>query len=291
VTEATSAIELRGVGKGFGEGRGRVQVLESVDLAIGAGEFVAIVGFSGSGKTTLLSLLAGLEQPDTGEVLVGGRRVEGAGPDRGVVFQNYSLLPWLSVYDNVALATDRVFADRPKPERDARVRHYVEMVGLLPAIDKKPLQLSGGMRQRVAVARALAADPEVLLLDEPLGALDALTRATLQGEIARIWSEERKTVLLVTNDVDEGILLADRIVPLTPGPRATLGPEFPVPLARPRNRVELNHDPTFRRIRNDVLGYLTAVRAQRAPAEEATEAAPELPDVRPADLGGAAVRA
>jgi nitrate/nitrite transport system ATP-binding protein len=161
VTEATSAIELRGVAKGFGEGRGRVQVLESVDLAIGAGEFVAIVGFSGSGKTTLLSLLAGLEQPDTGEVLVGGRRVEGAGPDRGVVFQNYSLLPWLSVYDNVALATDRVFADRPKPERDARVRHYVEMVGLLPAIDKKPLQLSGGMRQRVAVARALAADPEV----------------------------------------------------------------------------------------------------------------------------------
>jgi nitrate/nitrite transport system ATP-binding protein len=282
-----TAIEMRGVSKGYGEGQQRVEVLDSVDLSIGRGEFVAIVGFSGSGKTTLLALLAGLQRPDSGSIALNGRPITGAGPDRGVVFQNYSLLPWLSVYGNVALATDQVFARATREERDARVRRYVEMVGLLPAIDKKPLQLSGGMRQRVAVARALAADPEVLLLDEPLGALDALTRATLQGEIARIWAEERKTVLLVTNDVDEGILLADRIVPLTPGPRATLGPEFQVPLERPRRRAELNHDPRFRRIRNDVLGYLTAVRERTAAPGARCESAPELPDLRPADLSAA----
>jgi len=283
-----ASIEMQGVSKGYGEGPARVEVLDSVNLAVAEGEFVAVVGFSGSGKTTLLSLLAGLQMPDAGRIAVGGRPVTGAGPDRGVVFQNYSLLPWLSVYGNVALATDQVFARSTRAERDARVRHYVELVGLGPAIDKKPQQLSGGMRQRVAVARALAADPQVLLLDEPLGALDALTRGALQGEIARIWSEERKTVLLITNDVDEAILLADRIVPLTPGPRATLGPEFAVPLSRPRLRAELNHDAGFRRIRNEVLAYLSAVREERRSPVEQRAAAPALPDLRPADLTAAA---
>jgi len=280
-------LELRDVSKAFGEGLDRLEVLHSVNLAIQEGEFVAIVGFSGSGKTTLLSLLAGLQGPDTGQVEMNGHAITGAGPDRGVVFQNYSLLPWLTVYENVALATDQAFASASRQERDARVRRYVEMVNLTPAIAKKPAQLSGGMRQRVAVARALAADPEVLLLDEPLGALDALTRGTLQNEIARIWEEERKTVVMITNDVDEGILLADRIVPLTPGPRATLGPEFGVPLARPRLRVELNHDGRFRRIRNDVLGYLSAMRGQTADRHVESEIVLELPDVRPVDLSAA----
>jgi len=280
-------LELRDVSKTFGEGLDRLEVLHSVSLAVQEGEFVAIVGFSGSGKTTLLSLLAGLQGPDTGQVEMNGRAITGAGPDRGVVFQNYSLLPWLTVYENVALATDQAFASASRQERDARVRRYVEMVNLTPAIDKKPAQLSGGMRQRVAVARALAADPEVLLLDEPLGALDALTRGTLQNEIARIWEEERKTVVMITNDVDEGILLADRIVPLTPGPRATLGPELEVSLARPRLRVELNHDARFRRIRNDVLGYLSAMRGRTADRHAESEIVLELPDVRPVDLSAA----
>jgi nitrate/nitrite transport system ATP-binding protein len=280
-------LELCDVSKAFGEGRDRLEVLRSVSLAVQEREFVAIVGFSGSGKTTLLSLLAGLQRPDSGRVEMNGRVITGAGPDRGVVFQNYSLLPWLSVYENVALATDRAFASASRKERDARVRRYVEMVNLTPALDKKPAQLSGGMRQRVAVARALAADPEVLLLDEPLGALDALTRGTLQNEIARIWGEERKTVVMVTNDVDEAILLADRIVPLTPGPRATLGPEFEVPLARPRRRVELNHDACFRRIRNDVLGYLSSMRKRPAVRSAESEIVLELPDVRPVDLNAA----
>jgi nitrate/nitrite transport system ATP-binding protein len=280
-------LELRDVSKSYGEGAERLEVLDSVSLAVEEGEFVAIVGFSGSGKTTLLSLLAGLQLPDAGSVEMNGSPISGAGPDRGVVFQNYSLLPWLSVYENVALAADQAFASAPREERDARVRKYVDMVNLTPAIDKKPPQLSGGMRQRVAVARALAADPEVLLLDEPLGALDALTRGTLQNEIARIWGEERKTVVMVTNDVDEGILLADRIVPLTPGPRATLGPAFEVPLARPRMRVELNHDPGFRRIRNDVLGYLSAIRRSAPDRSFETDVVLELPDVRPAELSAA----
>jgi nitrate/nitrite transport system ATP-binding protein len=280
-------LSARGVCKGFGEGQQRVEVLKDLDLEIQDGEFVAVVGFSGSGKTTLLSLLAGLEQPDAGEVAMNGEPIVGAGPERGVVFQNYSLLPWLSVYENVALATDQVFASRPAAERDARVRRYLEMVNLTPALGKRPHELSGGMRQRVAVARALAVTPEVLLMDEPLGALDALTRGTLQNEIARIWDEERKTVFMVTNDVDEGILLADRIIPLTPGPGATLGPEFRVDLARPRRRVELNHDPTFRRVRNDVLEYLTALRAGDAQRAASVERMPELPDVKPADLTAA----
>jgi len=280
-------LQLRDVSKAFGEGLDRLEVLRSVNLAVGEGEFVAIVGFSGSGKTTLLSLLAGLQLPDSGRVEMNGRSITGAGPDRGVVFQNYSLLPWLSVYQNVALATDQAFASESREERDARVRRYVEMVNLTPAIDKKPAQLSGGMRQRVAVARALAAEPEVLLLDEPLGALDALTRGTLQSEIARIWEEERKTVVMVTNDVDEAILLADRILPLTPGPRATLGPEFEVPLPRPRRRVELNHDAGFRRIRNDVLGCLSSMRKPPAGRAVESEIVLELPDLRPADLSAA----
>jgi nitrate/nitrite transport system ATP-binding protein len=260
-TEAViPALELRGVSKRYGS----TEVLKDIDLAIAPGEFVAIVGFSGSGKTTLVNLLAGLAAADAGEVLKDGRPVTGPGPDRGVVFQSYSLMPWLSVKDNVALAVDRVFAGDSRAQRAARVARYVDMVGLGAARDKRPAQLSGGMRQRVAVARALAADPDVLLLDEPLSALDALTRARLQDEIVRIWTEEKKTVLLITNDVDEALILADRVIPLDPGPRASLGPSFPVALARPRDRRALNHDARFRELRAAVTQHLIDAGGRRA---------------------------
>jgi nitrate/nitrite transport system ATP-binding protein len=278
-TAAPAALELRGVAKGYGSGGARSEVLKDINLSIAEGEFVAIVGFSGSGKTTLVSLLAGLAQADAGEVLKRGQPVRGPGPDRGVVFQSYSLMPWLSVSENVALAVDRVFASRPTAERRARTAHYVEMVGLSAAAYKRPAELSGGMRQRVAVARALAANPDVLLLDEPLSALDALTRANLQDEITRIWNEEKKTVLLITNDVDEALILADRIIPLDPGPRASLGPPFRVELPRPRDRRALNHDARFKELRGAVTQYLIDAGSRRASKGAAKVI--HLPPLRP----------
>lgn len=255
-------LELSNVRKGYASARGTTQVLHDVSLDIEEHEFVAVLGFSGSGKTTLISLIAGLTQPDSGRIRMRGQPIRGPGPDRGVVFQNYSLLPWLTAYENVLLAVDRVFSDWSKERRGAHALRYMEMVNLGHALDKKPSELSGGMRQRVSVARALAMDPQVLLLDEPLSALDALTRASLQGELERIWSQEKKTVLLITNDVDEGLLLADRIVPLTPGPAATFGPSFEIRIPRPRDRRALNHDPEFKRLRNKVIRYLVQVREQ-----------------------------
>jgi len=263
---AVPSLELSQVSKSYGTGNRRTEVLTDINLRIRDGEFVAIVGFSGSGKTTLISLMAGLLQPDSGAALCQGREIDGPGPDRGVVFQNYSLMPWMTVRQNVALAVDQAFKDAPKAERAARVEKYVAMVNLAPAMDKRPAELSGGMRQRVAVARALAAAPDILLLDEPLSALDALTRSKLQDEIIRIWSQEKKTVVLITNDVDEGIIMADRIIPLKPGPNATLGPEFPVTLPRPRDRQAINHSPEFKQIRRDVTQYLMQVGAERSAA-------------------------
>ena len=260
---AAAALELRKVSKGYGSGSNRTQVLEGLDLRVEQGEFVAIVGFSGSGKTTLISLLAGLIHADSGEVLKNGKPITDPGPDRGVVFQSYSLMPWLSVRENVALAVDRVFAKESAVERAERVRRCVGMVGLTPAIDKQPAQLSGGMRQRVAVARALASDPDVLLLDEPLSALDALTRANLQDEIVRIWSEARKTVLLITNDVDEALMVADRIIPLQIGPGAKLGPSYTVDIERPRDRREMNHDARFQQMRAQITQHLLQMSHQR----------------------------
>jgi nitrate/nitrite transport system ATP-binding protein len=253
-------LSLRNVCKGFGEGENRTEVLRNVNLDIESGELVAIVGFSGSGKTTLLSMIAGLTRPDSGEILFDGKPVMSADPSRGVVFQNYSLLPWLTVFENVALGVDQVFHDWPKDKRREHVLRYVAMVGLTPALRKKPPELSGGMRQRVSLARTLAITPRMLLLDEPLSALDALTRGTLQQEIQSILNQDQKTVLLITNDVDESILLADRIIPLTIGPRATLAEPFVVDLPRPRIRAELNQDPHFQRIRNDVVGCLVELR-------------------------------
>jgi nitrate/nitrite transport system ATP-binding protein len=259
-------LELKSVAKGYGQGSDRTQVLSDIDLKVEKGEFVALVGYSGAGKTTLVSLIAGLLEPDTGSVLVNGKSVSGPGPDRGVVFQNYSLLPWLSVSENIALAVDQIFASESAVVRRERVARNVALVNLTDAKDKKPGQLSGGMRQRVALARALAMEPELLLLDEPLSALDALTRATLQGELARICRVSGSTIFLVTNDVDEGILLADRIIPLSAAPAATLGPSIEVDIERPRNRKALNHDERFKSIRNEVIEYLLDSAARKRAA-------------------------
>ncbi|MGD1880271.1 MAG: ABC transporter ATP-binding protein [Kiloniellaceae bacterium] len=276
-------LELKGVCKAYGEGAARTSVLKDIDLTVEEGEFVAIVGFSGSGKTTLISAIAGLIAPDAGEVLLKGEAVSGPGPDRGVVFQSYSLMPWLSVQGNVALAVDSAFKGLTKAARAERVRHYIDMVGLTAAIDRRPAELSGGMRQRVAVARALAMSPEILLLDEPLSALDALTRAKLQDEIERIWGEERKTVVLITNDVDEALLLAARIIPLKPGPDATFGPAFAVDLPRPRDRAAMNHDAAFKKLRGEVTQYLMGVGLERGAEAVETVALPTVVPITQSD--------
>ncbi|MBM9595825.1 ABC transporter ATP-binding protein [Roseitranquillus sediminis] len=267
-------IEFKGVTMGFGSGLEREEVLRAIDLKVDEGEFLAILGFSGTGKSTLINLMAGLHRPDRGSVTFKGKEVEGPGPERGLVFQSYSLMPWLTVTGNVRLAVDAVHGQRPRAERAAMSKRYIEMVGLGHAEGRRPAELSGGMRQRVAVARALAMNPEVLLLDEPLSALDALTRANLQDEIERIWEADRKTVVLITNDVDEAILLADRIVPLNPD--GTLGQAFRVPIPRPRDRTAMNHDAAFKRLRAEVTRYLMDV-GMAAKVEETRR----LPTVTP----------
>ncbi len=274
-------LELERVSKAYRSNGNVTPVLRDINLSVENGEFVAIVGYSGSGKTTLISLIGGLIQPDTGTVTLDGARISGPGPDRGIVFQNYSLLPWLTTYENVYLAVDQVFRDWSSAQKQAHAEKYIDMVNLLPAREKRPAELSGGMRQRVSVARALATDPRILLLDEPLSALDALTRATLQGEIAKIWDQDKKTVVLITNDVDEGILLADRIIPLTHGPDATLGPAVPVEIPRPRDRKAINHDPRFKQTRHQVMDFLLGVGAQH---RKTVTRKLHLPEIEPEDL-------
>jgi len=256
-------LEVRGVTKSFVTPRGATRVLGGVNLAVEDGEFVAIVGYSGSGKTTLVSLIAGLLAADGGEIVLDGAPVSQPGPERGIVFQQYSLLPWMSVYDNVALAVDAVHPDVSAGERRALTEEFIALVNLTPAAWKRPRELSGGMRQRVAVARGLATEPKVLLMDEPFSALDALTRATLQDELLRIWSGRRSTVVLVTNDVDEAILLADRIYPMTPGPGAVLGPAIEVALPRPRERRHLSLSPAYQKARQALVEFL---RSHKKPA-------------------------
>jgi nitrate/nitrite transport system ATP-binding protein len=229
-------IEARGIGKAFAAERGAMrEVLCDMSLSIGRGEFVSILGAMGSGKSTLLAILAGLTAADCGTVEIDGEAVYGVRPDVGYVFQNYSLLPWFTALENVRLAVQAAFPKRSRVEQLAKARRGLELVGLGAALDRRPSQLSGGMRQRVAIARAFAVEPQVLFLDEPFAALDALTRETLRQELARLCVEAGGvTTVMVTNNVDEAILLSDRILPMTPGPRATLKPAIPVPLARPR---------------------------------------------------------
>ena len=256
-------LTLRDVRKSYETPRGPHLVLQGIDLDVEEGEFIAIVGYSGSGKTTLISLIAGLMAPDDGEIRLAGAPITGPGPDRGMVFQNYSLLPWLSVFENIYLAVDAVFPDLPVGAKRQRTEHWARLVHLGDAMAKRPHELSGGMRQRVAVARGLAIDPKVLLLDEPFSALDALTRATLQDELARIWLERRKTVVMITNDVEEAILLTDRVYPLTPGPGATLGPEIPVTIPRPRSRRHLSLEPSYQEARRGITEFLLKARHSR----------------------------
>lgn len=274
-------LELNSVSKGFGPIGHRSEVLHNINLKMERGEFVAIVGYSGAGKTTFISMIAGLLRPDRGNITLNDLEITAPGPDRGIVFQNYSLLPWLSVYENIYLAVEQVFPNWSPAKKEQHVGKYIAMVNLTPARDKKPSELSGGMRQRVSVARALSIDPQILLLDEPFSALDALTRATLQDEVARIWQEDRKTVVLITNDVDEGILLADRIIPLTAGPKATLGPSFAIDIPRPRDRKAINHDPRFKDIRRQITEYLLG-----AGSKQRTTISRKLllPDLEPEDL-------
>lgn len=271
-------LELNNVSKSFGGSA----VLKDINLSVEKGEFVAIVGFSGAGKTTLINLISGLLKTDTGTAKLNDLEITGPGPDRGIVFQNYSLLPWLSVFENILLAVDAVNLNWSAAKKEEHVEKYIAMVNLTRARDKKPGELSGGMRQRVSVARALAMDPQILLLDEPLSALDALTRATLQDEISRIWSENKKTVLMITNDPDEGILLADRIIPLTAGPGATLGPEIVIDLPRPRDRKAINHHPRFKEIRRELISFMLNSKSER---HTSVTKKLILPNIQPEDLG------
>lgn len=278
-----SVLELNQVSVSFGEGRDAVHVLKNVDLKVKAGEFVAIVGFSGAGKTTLISLLSGLREADSGVVLFRDSELVGTSSDIGVVFQSYSLMPWLSVQENIALAADRQCAGMSAAARNAHIAHYIDLVGLSHAKDRKPSELSGGMRQRVALARALSLKPDVLLLDEPLSALDALTRSRLQDELSRICEKEDCTIVLITNDVDEAILLADRVIPMTPAPAATLSSAFDVSIERPRNRSAMNADSNFIALRTQIIKTLLAMNADSANTENEALVAPTVVPITQSD--------
>lgn len=250
-------LTLENVSKSFGQGTNASKVLEHVNLGVNKGEFLAIIGHSGCGKSTVLNIVAGLLPATEGFVLLDGREVNEPGPDRSVVFQNHSLLPWLTVYENVALAVNKTFRKvMTKAERHDWILKNLKMVNMDHALDKRPAEISGGMKQRVGIARALAMQPKVLLLDEPFGALDALTRAHLQDEVMRIQAELNNTVLMITHDVDEAVLLSDRIVMMTNGPQATIGEILNVDLPRPRNRIALADDPTYNHCRQEVLRFL-----------------------------------
>jgi nitrate ABC transporter ATP-binding subunit len=233
-------------------------VLRDISFTLDGGECVCIVGYSGSGKTTLINLIAGLTRPDSGEIIFDGRRITGPALDRSLIFQNYSLLPWLSALRNVELAVAQCLPNASSSAIAERAMKYLRMVKLDHALDRRPGELSGGMRQRVALARGLAMEPKILLLDEPLGALDALTRAELQEEFVRIQQQEKRSMLMITNDVDEAIMLADRIIPLSAGPGATLGEPVRVEIARPCNRQQLNLNPAYQQARKAVLNFLLA---------------------------------
>jgi nitrate/nitrite transport system ATP-binding protein len=252
-----SYLKLDHMDKTFTRGSSQTVVLKDITLSIDEGEFVSIIGHSGCGKTTVLNIVAGLLTATSGGVILQGREVNEPGPDRAVVFQNHSLLPWLTVFDNVRLAVDKVFAaTKTRAERHAWTLHNLDLVQMTHAKDKRPAEISGGMKQRVGIARALAMEPKVLLLDEPFGALDALTRAHLQDSVMALHEKLGNTVLMITHDVDEAVLLSDRIVMMTNGPAACIGEVLPVPLARPRKRLELAANPAYIKCRQRVLEFL-----------------------------------
>ncbi|NDA75184.1 MAG: ATP-binding cassette domain-containing protein, partial [Synechococcaceae bacterium WB8_3_299] len=253
----TTLVAVQDVAKAFPlSGGGHYLALKGINLEIRKGEFISLIGHSGCGKSTLLNMIAGLDVPTEGAVLLDGITVKRPGPDKMVVFQNYSLLPWLTVRENIALAVVEVMPDLPSAERVALVEEHIAMVGLNHAADKLPLQLSGGMRQRVAIARALAIRPKLLLLDEPFGALDALTRGNLQEKLMQICNEHELTAVMVTHDVDEAVLLSDRIVMLTNGPGSKIGDILEVDIPRPKQRLEVVHHPSYYSLRSEIIYFL-----------------------------------
>ena len=249
-------LDLSAVGMRFKTDKGFFEALVDVNLKIAKGEFISLIGHSGCGKSTVLNLVAGLTEATSGGIILDGREVDGPGPERSVVFQNHALLPWLSVYQNVELAVRQVMKDASKKETEEKVRYYLSLVQMDHALDKKPHEISGGMKQRVGIARALSMSPKVLLMDEPFGALDALTRAHLQDSVMEIQAELNNTVIMITHDVDEAVLLSDRIVMMTNGPAATVGEILNIDLPRPRDRVELADNPQYHHLRQQVLSFL-----------------------------------
>ena len=252
-----SYVQIEGASMVFSTRKGKFTALTGIDLHVDQGEFIALIGHSGCGKSTLLNLVAGLLDATDGVLLLANKEIKGPGPERGVVFQNHSLLPWLTAFENVHLAVEKVFGgSESKAQLKARTQAALELVGLSHAAGKLPGEISGGMKQRVGIARALAMEPKVLLMDEPFGALDALTRAHLQDELMKIVAATKSTVIMVTHDVDEAVLLSDRIVMMTNGPAATIGEILSVDLPRPRDRLQLAHDPQYHDLRSQVLEFL-----------------------------------
>jgi len=269
----TTHLELTGVDIEFPTPKGPFKALDNVNLKIKKGEYISLIGHSGCGKSTVLNIVAGLYQATKGGVLLDGKEVNEPGPERAVVFQNHSLLPWLTAYENVELAVKQVFkGKKSKAEMKAWIEHNLELVHMTHAMHKRPDEISGGMKQRVGIARALAMEPKVLLMDEPFGALDALTRAHLQDSLMEIQNELNNTVIMITHDVDEAVLLSDRIVMMTNGPEATVGEILEIDLPRPRNRIELADDPQYNHYRAAVLSFL--YEKQRKPEESGTAAKP-----------------
>lgn len=255
-TDRPPFLVIDNVSKVYPTPTGPYVVLEGISLTVREGEFVCVIGHSGCGKSTLLDMVSGFRQPTEGQVWLESQPITQPGPDRMVVFQNYSLLPWKTAFENIYLGVHSVFPDKSKAEKEAITREHLEMVGLLDAAHKKPGQLSGGMKQRVCIARALALRPKVLILDEPFGALDPITREELQEELLKIWAEHQVTVLMITHDIDEALLLSDRLVMMTNGPAATIGEILEIPFARPRNRAQVMESPLYYELRNHALDFL-----------------------------------
>lgn len=255
-TNSANFLEFDSVAKIYPTAKGSYTVLEDVNFTIKEGEFVCVIGHSGCGKSTLLSMVSGLSKPSIGEIRLKNQPITRPGPDRMVIFQNYSLLPWKTAYENVYLAVEQVYKHKsPQEKKDIALEH-LELVGLTEAIHKKPAQLSGGMKQRVAIARALATRPEVLIMDEPFGALDPITREEMQEELVKIWQDHRCTVLMITHDIDEALLLSDRLVMMTNGPAANIGEILDIPFPRPRDRLKMIENPQYIELRNYALDFL-----------------------------------
>ncbi|WP_341730794.1 nitrate ABC transporter ATP-binding protein, partial [Microcoleus sp. EPA2] len=281
---STPFLSIKDVSKVYQTPKGPAVILDGVNLQINEGEFICLIGHSGCGKSTLLNMIAGFNGPTEGEIALEGARITEPGPDRMVVFQNYSLLPWLTATENIHLGVETVYAEKSAEEHNTIVQQHLELVGLTEASNKRPGQLSGGMKQRVAIARALATRPKLLILDEPFGALDPITREELQEELLKIWREYKITVIMITHDIDEALFLSDRIVMMTNGPAAKIGEDMHIPFSRPRNRTRIMEDPKYYELRNFALEFLFSRYAHTEGEEETETALPPLPEsaLRPA---------